>query len=369
MIRRPPCRVGALVAALVVALGCGSAQAGATRTVVLIVSDGLRWQEVFTGADPALLNDKDGGSWLSDEDLRKRYWSENPQARRKRLFPFLWGTVAAHGQLFGNQLQGSVARVTNGKAFSYPGYNEMTTGFPNDAIDSNEFGMNPNATVFEWLNGRPEFHGRVAVFGTWNAFDRIFNKPRSHLVMQTGWTLNPTLHETPRDALLRELFAMTTRFDEEDAPNSFLQVPLLDYVRTGRPRVLFVGYGETDNWAHQGRYDLVLDSARRFDGFVAQLWETMQAMPAYRGSTTFIITTDHGRGSGLTEWKEHGIEERGSENVWIGVLGPDTPALGERSRSAPVTQAQIAATVAALLGEDYNRAEPRAARPIEAVLH
>ena len=30
---------------------------GKTRNVVLIVSDGLRWQEVFTGAEEDLLND------------------------------------------------------------------------------------------------------------------------------------------------------------------------------------------------------------------------------------------------------------------------------------------------------------------------
>ena len=39
-------------------------------------------------------------------------------------------------------------------------------------------------------------------------------------------------------------------------------------MKSAKPRVLFVGYGETDNWAHQGRYDLVLDSAHRFDYFV-----------------------------------------------------------------------------------------------------
>ena len=103
----------------------------------------------------------------------------------------------------------------------------------------------------------------------------------------------------------------TTRFDEEDVGNSFLQIPLLDYVKAAHPRVLFVGYGETDNWAHQGRYDLVLDSAHRMDHFVQQLWDTMQAMPQYHGTTTFIITTDHGRGSGPTEWKEHGVGAEG----------------------------------------------------------
>ena len=344
------------------------ALAGKTQNVVLIVSDGLRWQEIFTGADPTLLNDKEGGSWLGEPELRKRYWREDVDARRALLFPFLWGTVAKQGQIYGNQLKGSVAHVTNGKAFSYPGYNEMSTGYPNDAIDSNEFGPNPNASVFEWLNKFDEFHGQIAVYGTWDAYQRIFNKSRSGLVIQTGWTLPPKAHETPRDALLRELYETTTRFDDEDVGNSFLQIPLLDYVKASHPRVLFVGYGETDNWAHQGRYDLVLDSAHRMDYLVHQLWDTMQAMPQYHGTTTFIITTDHGRGGGLTEWKEHGIEQKGSENIWIAVLGPDTAPRGERTHVAPVTQAQIAATVAALVGKDYRHDVPKAAAPIAGVL-
>ena len=355
-------------------LWSAAALAGKTQNVVLIVSDGLRWQEVFTGAEADLLNDKAGGSWMSEEDLRKRYWRDTPAARRAVLFPFLWETVAKQGQIFGNRTAGSDAHVTNGKAFSYPGYNEMTTGFPNDAIDSNEFGPNPTPTVFEWLDHFQEFHGRVAVYGTWNVFDNIFNKARSGLVMQTGWAPPAEAtpggaHDTPRAALLRRLYETTTRFDEEDVEDSLLQVPLLDYVKAAKPRVLFVGYGETDNWAHQGRYDLVLDSAHRVDGFVKELWETMQAIPQYRGSTTFIITCDHGRGSGLTEWKEHGVEEKGSENVWIAIMGPDTSPLGERTHSAPVTQAQIAATVAALLGKDYHAAVPKAAVPIADVLH
>jgi hypothetical protein len=348
--------------------GAPAATAAATQNVVLIVSDGLRWQEIFTGADPALLNDKEGGSWLALPELRKRYWRESVDARRAALFPFLWGTVAKQGQIYGNQLKGSVAHVTNGKAFSYPGYNEMSTGYPNDAIDSNEFGPNPNATVFEWLNKFEEFRGKVAIFGTWNVYDNIFNRSRSGLKMQTGWTLPQKAHETPREALLRELYATTTRFDDEDTWNSFVQIPLLDYVKTEHPRVLFVGYGETDNWAHQGRYDLVLESARGMDRFVHQLWDTMQAMPQYRGTTTFIITTDHGRGSGLTEWKEHGVEQKGSENIWIAVLGPDTAPLGERAQVPSVAQAQIAATLAAFVGKDYHHDVPQAALPIAAVL-
>ncbi|HTX24072.1 MAG TPA: alkaline phosphatase family protein [Steroidobacteraceae bacterium] len=339
-----------------------------TRNVVLIVSDGLRWQEIFTGADPLLMNEKNGGIWETEENLRREFWRATPAARRRALFPFLWTTVATRGQIFGNQLQGSVAHVTNGLAFSYPGYNEMLTGHPDARIDSNEFGPNPNPTVFEWLNGLPDLRGKVSVYATWSTFKDIFNVSRSHLPVHSGWDPPYTGKLTPEQALLDRLYRTTTRLDDEDVYDAFLQISLLDSLRHAQPRVLFVGYGETDNWGHSGRYDLVLQSAHFFDQFVAELWNTMQALPAYRDRTTFIITTDHGRGSGPVEWKEHGVEERGSENIWIAVLGPDTRPLGERTHTATVTQAQIAATVAALLGKDYRRAVPAAAAPIADVL-
>lgn len=342
---------------------------GKTKNVVLIVTDGLRWQEVFTGADHSLMDYEHGGIWADPAALAKEFWRDDPDERRQALFPFLWGTVAKRGQIFGNQNKGSVAHVTNGMAFSYPGYSEMLTGFPDPRINSNEFGPNPSQTVFEWLNDQPEFHGQVAAYATWSTFADIFNEKRSHLILQCGWNLPPhSQPPTSRDDLLDKLYQTTTRFDGEDVYDSFLQVPLIDFVRAAHPRVLFVGYGETDDWAHQGRYDLVLESAHQFDKFVRQLWDTMQAMPEYRGTTTFLITTDHGRGSGLVEWKEHGVEEKGSENIWIAAIGPDTRSLGERTNIPPVTQAQIAATVAALLGRNYRAAVPRAASPIVDVL-
>ena len=339
-----------------------------TRNVVLIVSDGLRWQEVFTGADPTLLNEAHGGIWDKEENLRREFWRDDPAERRRALLPFLWSTVAVRGQIFGNQALGSVARVTNGLAFSYPGYNEMLTGHPDARINSNEFGPNPNVSVLEWLNTLPDLQGKVSAHATWSTFKDILNIPRSHLPLQVGWDVPYQGTLTPRQELLNRLYRSTTRFDDEDLYDSFMQVALLDSFATRQPRVLFVGYGETDDWAHAGRYDLVLHSAHQFDQFVAELWEHLQALPAYRDTTTFIITTDHGRGSGLTEWKEHGVEQKGSENIWIAVLGPDTAPLGERSHTGEVHQAQIAATVAAFLGKDFRKAAPSAAPAIGEVL-
>ena len=345
-----------------------TAAAGKTRNVVLIVSDGLRWQEMFSGADPTLLNEKNGGIWYKERDLRRDFWRDDPKERRRALFPFLWGTVATHGQIFGNQSRGSLARVTNGLAFSYPGYNEMLSGHPDPRINSNEFGPNPNVSVFEWLNTQPQLRGKVGAFATWGTFKDIFNLARSHLPLQVGWELPYPGKTDRRQELMNELYRTTTRFDDEDLYDAFLQIPLMDSFVHNRPRVLFVGYGETDDWAHAGRYDLVLHAAHMFDHYVEQLWNTLQQLPEYRDRTTFIITTDHGRGSGPVEWKEHGVEQKGSENIWIAVMGPDTAPLGERHDTAEVHQAQIAATVAALLGQDYRAAVPAAAPPITEVL-
>ena len=177
-----------------------------TRNVFLIVSDGLRWQEIFTGADSLLMNEEHGGIWENADTLRRAFWRATPAERRAALFPFLWGTVARSGQLIGNQNAGSVAHVANGLAFSYPGYNEMLTGSPDPRINANDFGPNPNVTVFEWLNAKPDLHGQVAVYGTWSTFKDIFNEGRSHLPMWVGWDPPYTGSSlTPRQRLFQRV--------------------------------------------------------------------------------------------------------------------------------------------------------------------
>ena len=92
----------------------------ATENVILLMTDGLRWQEVFSGAEETLMTKENGG--VNDVDaLKKDYWRDTPEARREALMPFLWTVVAKQGQIYGNQAKGSVAQVTNGMNFSYPG--------------------------------------------------------------------------------------------------------------------------------------------------------------------------------------------------------------------------------------------------------
>ena len=336
-----------------------------TTNVVVVMIDGVRWQEVFGGADSMLISRKPGG--VDDTAaIRAAFWRPTPDARRHALMPFLWDSIAARGQVFGNVGQGSVAHTVNSYWFSYPGYSEALTGVFDSAVNSNDYPPNPNPTVFEWLNGFPEFHDSVAAFGSWEAFNRIFNEQRAGFPVFAAWESPWTATDSnPAHATTAALYGSLLRYWDGEVWDGLMQQSVLQYVRERQPRLLFVGYGEPDEWAHAGRYDFVLQSLHNADGYVSELWAFLQSLPQYRGHTTLIITTDHGRGSGETGWKDHGADVPGAGNIWLAAMGPGIPALGERSNVPEVKQAQVAATVAALLGKDFRAFRKEAWRALD----
>ena len=180
-----------------------------TQNVILVMTDGLRWQEVFQGAEDALMN-KENGSVSDIPALKNTYWRDTGKARREALMPFMWTTVARKGQIYGNRANGSEASVTNGKNFSYPGYNETLTGFADDRIDSNDKTPNPNVTVMEWLHRKPGFRGKVAAFGAWDVFPYIFNRDRAGFPVNAGWEPFPA--STPQMEMLNVMKAQLPRF-------------------------------------------------------------------------------------------------------------------------------------------------------------
>ena len=106
----------------------GTAQVPAahkTENVVVVMLDGMRWQDVFRGADPELIKtlgpDALGDAKERTANAQHLYWRDTPADRRQALMPFLWSVVATQGQIFGNRDLGSDSHVTNGLNFSYPG--------------------------------------------------------------------------------------------------------------------------------------------------------------------------------------------------------------------------------------------------------
>jgi len=342
-----------------------------TQNVVVVMLDGMRWEEVFRGADPALI-DTLGPDALDNPKARtalakKRYWRDTPEERRAALMPFLWSTVAKQGQLFGNRDLGSDSHVANPLHFSYPGYSETLTGLVDPRIDSNENVPNPNMTVFEWLNRKPAFAGSVAAFGAWEVFDGIFNKQRCGFEVNAGYEPLTDIPETPELKLLNALKAETVRIWPDEAFDPMPFHTAVEYIKAKKPRLIFLGLGETDDWAHAGSYAEYLNAAHLGDSYIQALWTMLQTMPEYAGKTTLIVLPDHGRGVG-PKWTSHGEDLPDSAQTWMAFMGPDTPALGERKNSRPVTESEVAATLAALLGEDYHAAVPASGAPIEDVL-
>jgi hypothetical protein len=336
-----------------------------TQNVIFVMTDGLRWQEVFRGADAALINKENG---VADAPgLRSRYWRESAEERRVQLMPFVWGMFGKSGQIYGNRDKGSDAFVTNGLNFSYPGYSETLCGFADSRIHSNDKTPNPNMTVLEWLHRRPAYRQRVAAFAAWDAFPFILNAPRAGFVVNAGYDPFTLLPESPRVDLLNQFKAETPRLWEEEPFDAIPFHTALEYLLARHPKVLYLSLGETDDWAHGRNYTEYLNAAHRVDDYLHQLWRTVQSLPEYRDQTTLIVSTDHGRGEG-SAWKDHGEKISESKYIWMAFLGPDTAAQGERNQTSAVAQNQIAATLAAFLGEDYATSVPQSGRPIPDVL-
>jgi phosphopentomutase len=140
-----------------------------------------------------------------------------------------------------------------------------------------------------------------------------------------------------------------------------------EYLLHKKPRVLFIGLGETDEWGHGRRYDRYLSAAHTADDFLRRLWSLLQSLPEYKDKTTLVIAPDHGRGQTIRDWTDHGAKVEGAEFVWMAAMGPDTPALGVRS-DVEVTLSQVAATLAQLVGEDFNAASPKSAPPLPGIV-
>jgi len=336
------------------------------RNVIYITWDGFRWQEFFGGAQQAYLSKDAGVDKI--ELVTTQYWRESEAERREALLPFVWTTIAKQGQIFGDQDRHAPARIENKHKFSYPGYNEMFAGFADDErIASNNKIPNPNVTVLEFLNRRPGFAGKVGAVATWDVFPSILNAERSGIYVHAGQAPVPTASPTDREQMLNEMISDAVILWYGNQIDTITMQAAREYLLKERPRVLFIGLGETDEWGHGRRYDRYLHAAHRADDYVRRLWELVQSIPQYKDQTTIVIAPDHGRGSTIRDWTDHGAKIEGAEYIWLGVIGPDTPPLGVRS-DVEVTLSQVAATLAEAVGEDFCVSSPKSASPLPGAL-
>lgn len=324
--------------------------------IFIITMDGFRWQEVFNGADPALISNE---KYTPDTATMKMlYGSPDTEGRRKKLLPFFWNVIAAKGQLYGNRHYENKVNTSNIYSISYPGYNEIFTGNTDITISSNEKNVNYNTNILEYLNTRELFKGKVAAFTSWDVFPYILNKERSGIVLNSGYENREENTTSQAQHLINKVQdeavynKTATRHDEL----TFLTAK--EYIQQFQPKVVLLGLGETDEAAHDARYDLYLEKAAEADRMIARLWHWVQTTPGYKDNTTFIITTDHGRGKKTSNWSGHGAFINGSSQTWLAVIGPTITPIGEIKEDQQIYQKQLAQTIAALVGEKFISDQP-----------
>lgn len=317
--------------------------------VFVITLDGVRWQELFSGADSLLLENKE---YIEDvESLKNQFWRETGKERRKVLFPFIWNEVSVMGQIHGNRWQGSKMNLTNTMHFSYPGYNEILTGKADDKrIYSNNKIPNPNITILEVAENSESYSGKTAAFGSWDVFPFILNEERSGLYVNAGFRDAIGMDLTNKEVFLNELQAETPSPWGSVRLDVFTHHYAIETLKKKHPKLIYISYGETDDFAHDGKYDAYLTAANRTDNFIKKLWSFTQQDSFYKGKTTFVITTDHGRGTEpLETWKHHGSSIKNTDQVWIIAFGEKIEAKGEIIFEEQLYTNQVAASVAKLL--------------------
>ena len=359
----------AALAAALAAFGLAIASAvpdRRTENLVLLTLDGVRVQEVFGGMDPVVAFGRSKRSGIYDpERARRLYWRDDAEARRKALWPYFWGTLAPQGVVLGDAGRGSKATLRNPHGFSAPGYLELLTGRFHPDVTTNDARRYPYPTVLQairrGLGLRPE---QVAVFSTWDALGLFASSEPDDLFANAGYArVPPALSNPAMDALgdyQEHVMALWEGY-RTDMPTFHLA---LEYLKARRPRVLYLALGETDDWAHARRYDRLLDCLRLTDDYMRILWETLQSLDGYRDRTTLVVTTDHGRGRTPKDWVDHGEGIAGSEEIWIAIIGPDTPDRGVVGPAPTVHQADVAATMLELLGLPLASLPPEAGPPI-----
>jgi hypothetical protein len=255
--------------------------------------------------------------------------------------------------MYGNRNLGNKVNVKNTYWFSYPGYSELLCGYADPNINSNDFPDNPNTTVLEFLNKQANFEGKVAAFTSWDAFPRILNRKRSGLMINSAYESLIYKNMTP-NANINTMQSLDPSPWPGVRRDIYTYAQTLDYIRKEFPRVLFVSFDGTDDSAHDGNYDQYLGAAHQNDALMKKLFDETVASPFYRGKTTFLITTDHGRGTAKDgKWRSHGKDTPGSDEIWFAVYGPDTAYDGEMKTQVQLYQNQLAASVAAMLGFDF----------------
>lgn len=312
------------------------------RAVVVVAIDGVRWQDVFLGVDRAL--------------AERHHLPESERVDAAHLVPHLHELMTREGAAVGAPGPGAPMEASGPEFVSLPGYMEMLTGRTDSGCTSNDCGPVPYSTVADEVVQAGV--GRAAVVSSWETVGRAAGAGRSAVAMSVGRFAGPGRAVFEADPDLAPLLVAGAaaspdpggadyRPDRHTAP---LAAALLS---SYKPGFVFVGLGDTDEYAHRDDYRGYLRALREADSIVGVIAESVRRWNREGHPSTLLVTTDHGRAAGFSE---HGGQYPESSRVWLVAAGAGIGARGlvtsERSRRL----ADVGQTVRAVMGLPLARA-------------
>lgn len=305
--------------------------------VVLVTLDGVRWQEVLHGVDRDL--------------ARKQSLDPSRIVSATELVPNLFRLMTERGAVLGEPDVGPIA--ASGPNFvSVPGYVEILGG-RRATCHANACPPVDARTVLDEGAAMPDASlGDVAVIASWEGIGRAIGRGRKNVVVSVGSHGGETRDCVAVDAREKELLDAGERAGPAPGIDDFRRDEVtaslaLHYFDVRHPRFLFVGLGETDEFAHQNNYDGYLTALARADAVIGELGQRLDELERAGQRTLLIVTTDYGRSDAFTD---HGAAYPESASVWLVAAGDAIRARGRIRGSEPRRLADISPTIRAILG-------------------
>jgi len=284
--------------------------------VVVVALDGVRWQDVFEGVDPAL--------------ARKKGLAPHEVLRPEQLMPNLNDIVWTRGAAVGAPGHGEAIYATGPNFVSLPGYAEMLSGAPSPCQSNECEAENRSTLADDFAAVSDGWAGEVALIASWPDLGRVAARRPERILVSAGRHAGVTRHLLrfdPESAWLLDTAARQKPYPGHGdfRPDRFTAALALHYLREQKPRFLFISLGEPDAYGHRGLYRQYLRSLSQADVVIGEIDQYLSELRRRGERATLFVTTDHGRGK---RFAGHGGNAPESARVWLVATGSGIRARG-----------------------------------------
>ncbi len=296
--------------------------------VILVTFDGVRWQEFFNGTDSRLTK------------------------KKEILFKTLWSKYANEGLILGDKNKGSVLKTGNPVNISLPEYQALMSGLVTEC-SGNNCGRITEETLMEQIQRDLTLgYFDIATIASWEPIKNSVATMEGKFLINTG--KNPLIDpqfQAEHDPINQQQKADSPLwFSARKDKYTFMHAKT--YIKNHKPRFFYLSFDDSDEWGHLAQYGRYCETLKVYDQWIDELITFVKAIPDYGSNTTFIFTTDHGRGDGIL-WTSHGPMIKGSENIWAFIYGPNTPKLGSIVNQTPYNHLNFFETIESFITGEY----------------